>query len=145
MSVFFPMVVVFKKIFGINLLFNKKCLVPFASMINLQIQSTEEGTYKNQKCTLLNSSRYYYHTIWYSLLQKQVLVCLYIKNPWNTINTGSMTTFALLKIVPVLQRTDSLRDLNLYHVVSLFSKEILYLPVSFCIGHDMYIMWQVIF
>lgn len=51
-----------------------------------------------------------------------------------------MTTFALLKIVPVLQRTDSLKDLNLYHVVSLFSKEILYLPESFYMGHDMYIM-----
>lgn len=49
MSVFFPMVVVLKKIFGINLLFNKKCLVPFASMINLQIQFTEEGTYKKIK------------------------------------------------------------------------------------------------
>lgn len=49
MSVFFPMVDVLKKIFGINLLFNKKCLVPFASMINLQIQFTEEVTCKKIK------------------------------------------------------------------------------------------------
>lgn len=76
MSVFFPMVVVFKKIFGINLLFNKKCLVPFASMINLQIQSTEEGTYKNQKCTLLNSSRYYYHTIYGIVYCRNKCLCV---------------------------------------------------------------------